>query len=117
MKLFSTIKKVFNENGDLHFKRITIIETKWFNIYIHCFYNSDNSIYLHNHPWSFVSFVLIGCLYEVGINKIKKYRIGSFIFNKKDQFHQIKIIKPVISLAITGPTRYYWRYWLKGNKI
>jgi hypothetical protein len=40
--------------------RLRIVQTPWFGIYLHDIHEDDGDRDPHNHPWSFLSFVLRG---------------------------------------------------------
>lgn len=47
-------------DGELYLTRLNIVQTPWFSIKLHWILRPDPDRDLHDHPWSFVSFVLRG---------------------------------------------------------
>lgn len=123
LKTLFLVKELRNKKGDLHFRRWRLIETKWFNIYIHQFYRSDLDRHCHDHPWSFVSFLLWGgytvarpssnskCRWDYSLHKAP-----SIIFNRSKDFHKVEYLNrtPTVTLMITGPPKRDWGYWVNG---
>lgn len=62
--MFKLIKEIKSKTGEVHFRRWSILSTKWFNIYIHCIYKPDEDKHLHDHPWDFYGIVLKGVYIE-----------------------------------------------------
>lgn len=52
------------QDGLVYLVRLRIVQTPWFGIYLHDIYEPDGQD-PHNHPWSFVSFVLRGSYTEL----------------------------------------------------
>ena len=70
--LFKPVLEIKSSAGELHFRRWKILSTKWFNIYLHKLYKSDKDLYLHDHPWNYVSWILQGSLLEKNIEMGEK---------------------------------------------
>ncbi len=129
--MFKLVKEIRRQDGTLHFKRWRIIETRWFNLYIHRIYQADRDYSMHNHPWWFISMVLWGKYIEkymkdrnqpcvfARLSPKSKFRTRSAwygpIFSSIQTFHTIySVDKPVTTLVLTGPYRKQsWGYWCK----
>lgn len=108
MKLIKTIR---SRGGALHFQRFALLETPWFNIYLHKIYRPDEDGYLHDHPWDFQSLILEGSYTEQneeGFFPKKPFMMASY---KAEYVHKIAAVKrTTLSLVITGPRRRVWGY-------
>ncbi len=47
-------------DGQEYLRRYFILETKWLRIYLHRIGGSDVEPHMHDHPWRFVSIILVG---------------------------------------------------------
>lgn len=47
-------------DGDVYMRRLRIVQTPWFAVYLHRFDAPDPGVDLHDHPWWFGSLVLRG---------------------------------------------------------
>ncbi len=56
-------RRVIGRDGSPLFTRWTIFRTPWLAVRIHRFHRADPSC-LHDHPWTFWSFILVGGYYE-----------------------------------------------------
>ena len=89
---------------------------KFFNIYLHRFWRSDDDRALHDHPWSNVSFLLAGEYVEHtikagGVHVFKRYCAGDFKLRSPWKAHRIEVnAVPVWSLFITGPRLREWGF-------
>lgn len=116
MGLFK-VREIKSREGKVHFQRYRVIESPWFNIYIHYIARSDQDKDPHNHPWFFMSMILWGGYIEkryVSLSWKKDrqtispelYRKRRTIFtiglNEIYEFHKIKLVKPTWTLVVTG---------------
>jgi hypothetical protein len=115
---FFKIREIRNRAGELHFQRYRLLETPWFNIYIHYIAKSDQDKDPHNHPWNFWSIILFGAYSErryasfdntreyINPNLTSWYKSRRTILSYSNcsisQFHKIKLAKPTWTLVFTG---------------
>lgn len=104
------IKEIRAKNGDLHFRRWGIFQSKYFNIYLHQIYIEDREGFQHSHPWNFLCLILKGGYIEQRGDKLKTVKPGNFIWANRYQFHKIKqlLSKESISLFFTFGERQNW---------
>lgn len=99
---------------DPYLKRWWIIpRNRWFNIYLHQFFHSDEDRALHDHPWVNCSILLAGSYVEHmrgGRSTIR--RPWRPTFRLPGTAHRIEIMdgKPVWTLFITGPRVREWGF-------
>lgn len=88
---------------------------------VHEILSSDRERDLHNHPWWYVSVILLGGYFEHTLRPIpgraplpvrRWYGPGSVLVRPADSFHRLELFKrpdgteePCITLFITGPKR------------
>jgi len=71
------------------FTRYTILKTRWFNVYLHQLNAPNWHPECHDHPWSFVTFILWrGYLEQVG-DKLYRRRAGSVHYRPADFSHNV----------------------------
>lgn len=124
-------------NGELYLTRLTLFKTPWFSVKLHWIHKADPDRDLHDHPWSFTSFVLRGWYKEMVCQK-PGYRggwIGRCVdveqlmeanhrfpveerlvrwFNHKDTMaaHRITEVSPkLLTLVVTGPKTKSWGFY------
>jgi len=56
-------ESIDRHQGTVYLRRLRVVSCPWFGIYIHWFYASDDDS-LHDHPWSFLTFILRGGYWE-----------------------------------------------------
>lgn len=119
MKFLQEVLEIKSKAGELHFKRFAIFESKYLSLYFHRIYKADKDVYLHSHPWNFISLILKGSYVEGGEKQdsLKKFLTVSKM-NRKG-FHNIKEIKkcPVWSLFLAFGKKEPWYYLVNGEKI
>ncbi len=124
MKLFKYVKEIKSKDGDLHFRRFAIFETSYFSLYIHEIYRADEDIYLHSHPWNFVSVILKGGYCEQN----EKTFMPEFVSKKRwtitkmnrERFHKIYHVDngfTTVSLCFTYGKKKPWFYSVDDEKI
>lgn len=136
MKLFKTVKVIKSKDGELHFTRYAIIETKWFAVYIHRIYLADEDKHLHNHPWAWTWAKVLKGFYTEEQVKTITFKDGSLyaytepeLCGRSDAlspskmtpgiYHKIKEILrgPVVSLFVTGRRLDGWGYLVEGKHV
>jgi hypothetical protein len=101
-----------------------IPRNRFFNIYIHEMWRSDDDRALHDHPWWWCSLILRSYYYEQrilagGIREERLYERGSIRFYRSRYAHRLVMpregrTKPM-TLFITGPKLREWGFHcLKG---
>ena len=114
------IKEIISRQGALHFQRYRVIETPWFNIYLHRISASDREKDPHDHPFSFWSFILSGSYREwfclppsfIAVH-YGTYKAGDWVHHTAEDVHQLTILTPVVwTLVFTSGRNRYWGYRL-----
>lgn len=126
------VKEIRSKTGELHFCRWRIIETRWFNIYIHLIAKADEDKHEHSHPWNFISITLLGGYEETNTTYKPSYHTGGArrdifkFFGKKpfisrvtrDTFHKVtKLFEPTLTLVFTGKRYDDWYYDIDGKYL
>lgn len=106
--------------GDLRYMtRWRFFESKYINFRLHHIEQSDIERELHDHPFTFVSFVLRGGYFEtrydspVGRSKVMRWHgPGSVLFRSAETLHRLTLPKgeTAWTFVVTGPRRRLWGY-------
>ncbi len=112
------VKEIHGRNGKLHFQRFRLLSTPWFSIFVHRILESDLDVHLHDHPWSFVSFILWGSYIEASAKSpswatpvTRTTRPGSVVYHHHSDAHSLKLLTKVVwSLVFVGAHKYDWGY-------
>lgn len=111
-------------------KRVRLIQTPWFGIYLHFIYREDLDPVPHDHPWNFHRAVLRGGYREqhfenpdrstsYGDRWIRPWRPGRkfWLPFPTHQAHRITYVLPgTISLVVVGPKVRIWGFWIPGER-
>lgn len=123
MKFFTLREKTTNK---IYLRRLRIIQTPFFSLYLHFIGMPDPGVDLHNHPWWFASLVLRGGYDEIVGNEqwevyygpgtdleYKSWRAGSIHSLKLDETHRISRLhkKHTWTLVLTGPRKRSWGFF------
>ena len=118
-----------DNNGDPYLTRYYFFgKDRWFgNIYLHHFHRSDMDrsangiLLLHDHPWSGLSFILLGGYEEERANKIwwqyvERRTVKPLTFNvlRTDYYHRVDLLEQdAWSIFFTGPRskKRSWGFW------
>lgn len=122
MVICKTTREIKSKKGELHFRRFTILGTKWFSINIHRIYKADEDKHLHNHPWNFTSILLAGGYYERTPDKLRLKLSGAINRYDRNKYHKIDTIYvgPVTTLCFMGPRTKEaddWGYLVDGEFV
>lgn len=100
-----------------YLSRLRIVQTPWFALYLHRLDTADSRPTLHDHPWSFVSFILRGGYNEIRLDPhtLKNRRRFVRLINVMHlgDAHYIETLHrtPTWTLLLVGPRRRTWGYW------
>ena len=109
---------ITSKKGNVHFRRWRLIETRWFNIYIHQILRADEDKDMHDHPWSFWSIILKGGYIEFTKDGSIRRTFLDCAYRKYNFPHKIGVvIWPTWSFVITGPRKPNWGYHTKSGWI
>lgn len=119
-------KEIRSKKGELHFKRWSLLQTPWIDVYLHRIYKSDKDDHMHDHPWNFSSIILAGGYVEESMKwdwksghllwqKPRICTTGDVIHHKAEEPHRIKLIRPTLSLVFCGKRRREWGYKVGHN--
>lgn len=113
----SLVKEIKSRDGKLHFRRWSLLGTRWFDVYLHCIYRSDEDNDPHDHPWNFASLILKGGYVErlwgsKGWEEDIVRGPGSFAYRTTAMFHKITLLGgPTWTLVVSGKrTHEPWGY-------
>lgn len=99
-------------DGELYLSRLNLIKTPWFSVKLHWIHRPDPDRDLHDHPWTFIAFVLRGSYEEWESKKPasqsgKLRKINWFNYKNSVTAHRISKVAPnVLTLVISGPKNY-----------
>lgn len=114
--------------GFVYLRRLRVLQTPWFAVYVHWLYLPDGDRDPHDHPWSFWSLVLKGGYLEeffswqtgerrwcpdIGPSATKVWRRGSLHRMGVKAAHRIRLLTrtPTVTLIVTGRRRQSWGFW------
>lgn len=107
----------FDRDDETYLVRWRIISTPLVSVYLHRIGTPDSRPTLHDHPWSFVAFVLRGGYREVRLNKhtLETYSrdISRINVMRRDDTHYIVKLhgdRPCWTLLFVGARRRTWGY-------
>jgi hypothetical protein len=134
----TTLRIRDEERGDpVYLIRYSLLTCPWFSIKLHRIFMSDDDC-LHDHPWSFISFVLWGGYWETSpdwsrykwpagkalrlVNGVPEYVAGqptkkvfygpgSVLWRPAPSVHKLDVTKPATTLVITMRKKYDWGFY------
>lgn len=115
---FLSLYRIKNRDGSPYLTRFRILQTPWFGIYLHRIHTHDTDRDLHDHPWTFLSIVLLGGYVEERETfswpdrDWKARKPLSFALRRATDPHRIVKLtrKPTWTLLFVGPRRRDWGF-------
>lgn len=105
------VKEIRSKEGEVHFRRWSIFENKWFRIYLHQILKADEDAHEHTHPWNFISWLISGTYIEDSNGKATFRKTGSLLHRKADVPHKLISVSPgCLSLVFAYGKRVTWGY-------
>jgi hypothetical protein len=127
LKLFEPPRYIGGKEDPLIIRWV-LFRVPWFGIFLHKFCRSDHDRALHDHPWTFVSFIIRGGYHEVfersspaceyGTFEETAWRgIGSILYRPAEWKHRVVLESGKVSwnLIFVGPRRRKWGFWPNGK--
>jgi hypothetical protein len=109
----------FWDPDQVYLKRWWVLRTRWFIVRIHKIMMSDSDRDLHDHPWSFWSWILKGSYIEEiwdeddQMKKIKLRPRWSLGFRNATQLHRLTLEnddEPVWTIVVSGRSERDWGF-------
>ena len=112
----------------LYLRRLRIIQTPWFGVYIHEMQAEDDA-HLHDHPWNFYSFILKGGYKEYFSERMDLTFTQSWIAREWPRWsgHYVRAVEghrivhlseiPTYTLVFVGKRQRNWGFWVDGEWI
>ena len=91
-------------------ERYLVLRCRWFNVYLHRFLRSDMDRHCHDHPWSFVSFILTQGYIEHTMSEVKRQRPGSILLRPAEWLHWVELERPAWTCVVVFPKRREWGF-------
>jgi hypothetical protein len=102
---FSVLKRVITRTGVddeiPYLIRYNLLSTPWFGIKLHKILISDEACE-HDHPWSFVSFILKGGYVEQRNGVKILYGPGSILYRPANATHRLEIFQPAYTCCLAN---------------
>jgi hypothetical protein len=87
--------------GSTYMRRWRILHTKWFGVRIHNILRSDYDRELHDHPFTFITFILRGGYFEHTIDGRRVwYGPGTILVRSGEVLHKLDLKKASAPLSI-----------------
>lgn len=92
------------------FTRYNIVRCRWFNLYIHQMWSPIAPPMCHDHPWAFVTFILMGGYWESQDGKTWTFRRPFSVLYRPAEFrHTVKTVdKYAWSCVVTTRRQRQW---------
>jgi hypothetical protein len=117
MKFFRK-RIIHNFKGDPYLVRYTLFSCKWFGVFLHKIMRSDSDRDLHDHPWSFWTFLLAGRYTEdVPLDNPPMYKPNGCMYTRPRIFAAGSLVRHRAEDAhcLTLPRTWRWD-GLEGSK-
>ncbi len=94
-----------------------MLDLRLFSIRLHKFHRSDDDRALHDHAWSFITFIIAGGYWDVTKSGREWLGPGSIRYRSNEHRHTIEVPqgRPSWSLIITGPHKHRWGFYIKNS--
>ena len=92
--------------------RYYLILTRRVAVYLHHLHVSDEDRALHDHPWSFVTWLIGGGYYEHTPAGRCWRRRGSVLWRPAESRHRLELTRPTWTLVVRFRRRREWGFWL-----
>lgn len=92
------------------------IETPWFSVRLHHWFAPDDDRAKHDHPWSFVTFVLKGGYTDSSPSGDEYLKAPAVRFRSAEHQHTVFPDEGgAWTVIVTGPKVRQWGFWVRGK--
>lgn len=103
-------------NPECPFMRRWVIETPIGSLRLHHWMASDDDRHFHDHPWWFLTVVLLGSYTDCSPEGRDRLKLGSVRFRRAHHQHTVEVPKGGCWTAmVTGPHTRFWGFWVGGK--
>lgn len=109
---------IMADDGSSYLRRMRIVETPWFGVFLHHIDSTDNDQDPHDHPWNFVSLVVRGGYTEqvlaldANASYVRRWLTWSFHVMDRRHAHRITELVPgTVTLILHGKRRGSWGFY------
>jgi hypothetical protein len=113
------------DENRVYLRRLRILQTPWFALYLHFIYLPDEDRAPHDHPFGFLSLIVRGgyterLYHQLGGRQLSKYqrtenrtwRRGTIHTTSKRVAHMIWDLTPgTVTLVVAGRKKRDWGFW------
>jgi hypothetical protein len=110
--------------GQVYLRRLRLVQTPWFGVYLHWINESDTDRDLHDHPWRFWSLILRGGYTETvsdhpGAPPVSRYwpRWSWHHMPLRSAHRIIALVDETVTLVIVGRRVRVWGFWTTEGRI
>jgi hypothetical protein len=116
---------VIRHCGDPYLVRLTLINLFGYSAKFHVFLRGDMDRELHDHPWPFVTWCLLGgYMEEIGLkdprkpSRFEEMKPGQWKYRSCHHRHRVILAEGqyAVTIVFTGRTRRTWGFWRVTNK-
>ena len=112
----------------LYLRRLRIIQTPWFAVYLHEMHGPDADRDLHDHPFDFYSIILKGGYVENWLAKQQGFGLPTHTrvwprwsghLMRKTEGHRIRALHetPTYTLVLVGSRTREWGFWTRAGWV
>lgn len=113
---------------ETYLRRLRVVQTPWFAIYVHWIYQADEDRDPHDHPFAFCSLILRGWYRERvwvtpgdinrGIWRTKTWeRLTAHRMPRRYAHMIVEASENLVTLIITGRNHGGWGFWTPEGKV
>ena len=102
----------------VYLRRLRVVQTPWFGVYVHWINEPDADRDYHNHPWVFWSWIVRGGYAEdildtdSGLESVRVHSRGSVHKTSLSVAHKITEVLPrTVTVVLVGPRSREWGFW------
>lgn len=103
--------------GDLVYMHRWTLATRFGSVRFHHILRSDADRHLHDHPFSFITFLLSNGYVEHLQDRPRWRPRFSVLWRPAEMLHRLELIEPVWTFVITGPVRREWGFMTEDGWI
>jgi hypothetical protein len=106
-----TIRVIRDDCGNPYLVRITFFEVLGYSLKLHAILRSDRDRELHDHPWTFITWMLCGGYTEHTNAGAETIKPGMIRLCRAPHPHRLELVNPAVTLVFTFPKFREWGFY------
>ncbi len=111
------VRVIRDDCGNPYLVRLTFFDLLGYSLKLHIILRSDRDRELHDHPWTFVTWMLHGGYWEHTEAGREWITPGTLRVCASPHPHRLEVVNPAVTLVLTYPREREWGFYTRAGWV